>query len=196
MTLEVFDNPKPDRDYTIKHVNPEYSSVCPMTGMPDYGTITLEYIPDRLCVELKSLKYYYHAFRNKGIFYEAVVNQILDDLVDALKPRSMKVTGLFTPRGGLHSEIVVEYHARRSTGNEAAASAVAFADPDVERVEQKALEQIEGMAVIAENIDDPKEIENMIDEIAGSHHPDMETEQEKETRRDKDAENGETQRGE
>jgi 7-cyano-7-deazaguanine reductase len=108
-SLEVFDNPKPDRDYTIKHVNPEFTSVCPMTGLPDFGTITLEYVPDRLCVELKSLKYYYLDFRNRGIFYEAVTNQILDDLADLLKPRYMKVTGSFSTRGGLHSEIIVEH---------------------------------------------------------------------------------------
>jgi 7-cyano-7-deazaguanine reductase len=108
-SLEVFDNPKPDRDYTIKHVNPEFTSVCPMTGLPDFGTITLEYVPDRLCVELKSLKYYYLDFRNRGIFYEAVTNQILDDLAELLKPRYMKVTGSFSTRGGLHSEIIVEH---------------------------------------------------------------------------------------
>src|SRR6476620_346063 len=108
-TLEVFDNPKPDRDYTIKHVNPEFTSVCPMTGLPDFGTITVEYIPDRLCVALQYLKYYYTDFRNLGIFYEAVTNQILDDLVAALKPRYMKVSGAFSTRGGLHSEVVVEH---------------------------------------------------------------------------------------
>lgn len=107
--LEVFDNPRPDRDYTITHVNPEFTSVCPKTGLPDFGTITVEYVPDQLCVELKSLKYYYLDFRNKGIFYEAVTNQILDDLVEATKPRSMVVTGEFTTRGGLHSTVVAEY---------------------------------------------------------------------------------------
>jgi len=107
--LEVFENPRPDRDYTIVHVNPEFTSVCPMTGLPDFGTITVEYVPDRLCVELKSLKYYYLEFRNRGIFYEAATNQILDDLVKATEPRSMVVTGEFTTRGGLHSTVVVEY---------------------------------------------------------------------------------------
>jgi 7-cyano-7-deazaguanine reductase len=113
--LEVFDNPKPDRDYTIIHANPEFTSVCPMTGLPDFGTITVEYIPDRLCVELKSLKYYYLDYRNRGIFYEAATNQILDDLVEALKPRYLKVTGAFTTRGGLHSTVVVEHRASRTT---------------------------------------------------------------------------------
>ena len=107
--LEVFDNPRPERDYTITHVNPEFTSVCPKTGLPDFGTITLEYVPDQLCVELKSLKYYYLDFRNKGIFYEAVTNQILDELVEAVKPRYMKVVGEFSTRGGLHSVITVEY---------------------------------------------------------------------------------------
>ena len=112
--LEVFDNPRPERDYTITHVNPEFTSVCPKTGLPDFGTITLEYVPDQLCVELKSLKYYYLDFRNKGIFYEAVTNQIMDDLVNAMKPRYMKVTGEFSTRGGLHSIVTVEYGGKSS----------------------------------------------------------------------------------
>ena len=112
--LEVFDNPRPDRDYTIRHVNPEFTSMCPKTGLPDFGTITVEYVPDRLCVELKSLKYYYLDFRNRGIFYEAVINQILDDLVAVTKPRRMTVTGIFTTRGGIHSEVVAEYTGGRA----------------------------------------------------------------------------------
>lgn len=107
-TLEVFDNPRPERDYTIVHANPEFTSVCPMTGLPDFGTITVEYTPDRLCVELKSLKYYYLEFRNRGIFYEAAVNAIFDDLQSLMQPRWMKVTGAFTTRGGLHSTVTVE----------------------------------------------------------------------------------------
>ena len=107
--LEVFDNPRPDRDYTITHVNPEFTSVCPKTGLPDFGTITIEYVPDALCVELKSLKYYFLEFRNKGIFYEAVTNQILDDLVGITQPRYMVVTGEFTTRGGLHSTVEAMY---------------------------------------------------------------------------------------
>jgi len=112
MSLETFPNPNPDRHYTIIHVNPEFTSVCPKTGLPDFGTITVEYVPDALCVELKSLKYYYLDFRNKGIFYEEVTNQILDDLVAAMRPRSIKVTGAFTVRGGLHSTVVVEWRAQ------------------------------------------------------------------------------------
>ncbi len=107
--LEVFDNKYSDRDYTITIVNPEYTSVCPMTGLPDYGTITIDYVPDKKCLELKALKYYFLEFRNKGIFYEAVINQILDELVEACKPRSMEVTGEFTARGGITSTIKVVY---------------------------------------------------------------------------------------
>ena len=107
--LEVFENKFPDRDYYITHVNEEFTSVCPKTGLPDFGTITIRYIPDMLCVELKSLKYYFLEFRNKGIFYEAVINEILDDLVEALKPRYMEVIGEFTTRGGMHSDVVAVY---------------------------------------------------------------------------------------
>ncbi|MBL7988857.1 MAG: NADPH-dependent 7-cyano-7-deazaguanine reductase QueF [Chlorobi bacterium] len=109
MAVETFNNPRPDREYTIVHTNPEFTSVCPMTGLPDFGTITVEYIPDKLCVELKSLKYYYLDYRNRGIFYEAATNQILDDLVEAMNPRWMRVTGAFTTRGGLHSTVVCEH---------------------------------------------------------------------------------------
>lgn len=107
--LHIFPNPNPERDYTIMHVNPEFTSVCPMTGLPDFGTITIEYVPDELCVELKSLKYYYLSFRNRGIFYEAVTNEILDDMVNALSPRSITVRGEFTTRGGLHSVVEVGF---------------------------------------------------------------------------------------
>src|SRR5687768_4096590 len=93
--LESFPNPKPQRDYTVEFVFPEFTSMCPVTGQPDFATITVTYVPDRACVEMKSLKLYYHAYRNKGIFYEAVVNTILDDLVDALDPRRMPVVGEF-----------------------------------------------------------------------------------------------------
>ncbi len=112
--LEVFPNPRPERDYTIRHVNPEFTSVCPKTGLPDFGTITLEYTPDELCIELKSLKYYYLSFRDKGIFYEAVINQILDDMIELMKPRYIKVTGNFSTRGGLHSDIIAEYKAEQA----------------------------------------------------------------------------------
>lgn len=107
--LEFFDNPYPDRDYLITHVCPEFTSLCPKTGQPDYGTMTFEFIPDKLCVELKSLKFYLQSYRNEGVFYERLTNQIVDDIVSVMKPRCLKLTAEFTPRGGLHSKIVVEY---------------------------------------------------------------------------------------
>ncbi len=103
--LEVFENKYPDRDYFITHVNEEFTSVCPKTGLPDFGVITINYIPDKLCLELKALKYYFLDFRDKGIFYEAVINRILDELVKACQPRFMEVTGEFTTRGGMHSKV-------------------------------------------------------------------------------------------
>lgn len=165
-TLEVFNNPNPDRDYTITHVNPEFTSVCPMTGLPDFGTITMEYIPDRLCVELKSLKYYYLDYRNKGIFYEAVTNMILDDMVEALKPRYIRVTGEFSTRGGLHSIVVVEHHGSRSL--ESAGMSEMAASPLEQEIGSHAMEGIQQVADIVAGIDDPKVIENIIDEIANS----------------------------
>jgi len=107
--IETFDNPHPNRNYAIRHVAPEFTSVCPKTGQPDFGTIEIEYVADALCIELKSLKFYLQGFRNEGVFYEDVVNRILDDLVAALSPRTIKVTGSFTPRGGMHSVITAEY---------------------------------------------------------------------------------------
>jgi 7-cyano-7-deazaguanine reductase len=107
--IEVFDNKYHDRDYSITHINEEFTSVCPKTGLPDFGIITINYIPDKLCLELKSLKYYFLDFRNKGIFYEAVVNQICDDLVDACHPRFMEVVGKFSTRGGMNSIIKSTY---------------------------------------------------------------------------------------
>ncbi len=106
--IETFPNPAPQRDYVITHVCTEFTSVCPKTGLPDFATVELAYIPNELCIELKSLKYYYFDFRNKGIFYEAVTNQILDDLVGACSPRWMRVTGRFNVRGGISSVIVAE----------------------------------------------------------------------------------------
>ena len=114
--IETFPSPKPERDFTITHSCPEFTSVCPKTGQPDFGEIVLEYIPDRLCIELKSLKLYYFSFRQKGIFYEAVVNQILDDLSGACQPRWMRVTGLFNVRGGISSEVVAETGTRPDSG--------------------------------------------------------------------------------
>ena len=112
--LELFENPRPERDYTITIRCPEFTSLCPKTGQPDFGTILIEYIPDALCVELKSLKLYMQSFRNKGIFYEFLTNEILDDLAAACKPRWMQVTSTFTPRGGISTDICVEYKAQRS----------------------------------------------------------------------------------
>ena len=109
--LETFPNPHPHRDYEIQHVAPEFTSVCPKTGQPDFGTIKLTYVPDKLCVELKSYKFYLQSFRQCGIFYEDVTNRILDDLVKVLEPRSMTVVTEWTPRGGLHSIIKATYEA-------------------------------------------------------------------------------------
>jgi len=107
--LELFDNPKPERDYQITVRCPEFTSVCPRTGQPDFGEIIIEYTPDKLCIELKSLKFYMQSYRNEGIFYEAVTNQILDDLSGGCKPRWMKITSRFTPRGGITTEVAAEY---------------------------------------------------------------------------------------
>ncbi len=110
--LESFPNPKPQRDYEVKFVFPEFTSLCPVTGQPDFATITVAFVPDRLCVEMKSLKLYYLAYRNKGIFYESVVNTILDDLVATIKPRSMTVIGEFAVRGGTAGTITARYNAK------------------------------------------------------------------------------------
>ena len=110
--LEVFDNPRPQRDYEVQFVFPEFTSVCPVTGQPDFATITVRYVPDRSCVEMKSLKLYFFAFRNKGIFYEAVTNQILDDLVAVVQPRRMTVVGEFAVRGGTAGAVTANYQAK------------------------------------------------------------------------------------
>lgn len=107
--LEVFENPCPGRDYQIEFVFPEFTSLCPVTGQPDFATITIRYVPDQLCVEMKSLKLYFFSFRNKGIFYEGVVNTICDDLAEVLKPRKMIVIGAFNVRGGTGATVTVEY---------------------------------------------------------------------------------------
>src|SRR5919205_1162683 len=96
--LESFDNPRPQRDYEIRFVFPEFTSVCPVTGQPDFATITVAYVPDELCVEMKSLKLYFLSYRNKGIFYETVTNTIADDLIAVLQPRRLKVVGDFAVR--------------------------------------------------------------------------------------------------
>ncbi|MBU1095728.1 MAG: NADPH-dependent 7-cyano-7-deazaguanine reductase QueF [Ignavibacteriae bacterium HGW-Ignavibacteriae-2] len=107
--LETFENQYSDRDYVIEHIAPEFTSVCPKTGQPDFATITLEYIPDQLCVELKSYKLYLNSFRNDGIYFESVTNRILDDLVGVTEPRYMKITADFNVRGGISSVVEVEY---------------------------------------------------------------------------------------
>jgi 7-cyano-7-deazaguanine reductase len=107
--LETFPNPNPERDYSIEHIAPEFTSLCPKTGQPDFATIILEYIPDELCVELKSYKLYLNSYRNDGMFFEAVTNKLLDDLVKVLEPRYMKITAKFNVRGGIGSIIEVEY---------------------------------------------------------------------------------------
>ena len=107
--LETFANPHPGRDYEIEHIAPEFTSVCPKTGQPDFGTIRVIYVPAEACVELKSLKLYLQSFRNRGIFYEDVTNRILDDLVAALQPQRLTVISEWTPRGGLRSTIRCHY---------------------------------------------------------------------------------------
>ena len=102
--LETFENKYPNRDYTVTHIAPEFTSLCPKTGQPDFATITLEYIPDKLCVE-----FYLQSYRNEGIFFESVTNKILDDLVEVTKPRFMKITAEFNTRGGISSVIKAEY---------------------------------------------------------------------------------------
>lgn len=103
--LETFPNPSPGRDFTIEIVCPEFTSVCPKTGQPDFGTITYTYTPGERCVELKSLKMYLQRFRNQGIFYEAVVNRLLDDFIGAIAPVRVEVVGSFTPRGGITTTV-------------------------------------------------------------------------------------------
>ena len=107
--LETFKNQNPERDYTVTHSAPEFTSLCPKTGQPDFAVIVIEYIPDKLCVELKSLKLYLNSYRNDGIFFESVTNKILDDLVKVCKPRYMVVTAEFNVRGGILSTVEAEY---------------------------------------------------------------------------------------
>jgi len=109
MPLETFPNPSTGRDYQIAIRCPEFTSVCPKTGLPDFGEIRITYVPDELCLELRALKYYMIDFRNRGIFYEAVTNQILDDLVAACQPRSMTVVGDFSVRGGISTTVTATY---------------------------------------------------------------------------------------
>jgi len=108
-TLETFPNPRPERDYEIQFECPEFTCVCPRTGQPDFATLRISYTPDKLCVELKSLKLYLWSFRDEGHFHEDVTNRILDDLVAAIAPRRMTIEGDFNVRGGIHTTIVVEH---------------------------------------------------------------------------------------
>lgn len=107
--LEVFDNPQPDRDYTIRIRMPEFTCLCPKTGQPDFATLHLEYVPDRWCIELKSLKLYIWSFRDEGAFHEAVTNRILTDMVDACQPRFMRLSAEFMVRGGIYTTVVAEH---------------------------------------------------------------------------------------
>ena len=116
-TLETFPNPQPERQYTIRMRIPEFTCLCPKTGQPDFAELHLEYLPDKICVELKSLKLYIWSFRNEGAFHEAVTNQILDDLVKATAPRFMRLTAEFGVRGGIYTTVVAEH---RSAGWQAA----------------------------------------------------------------------------
>ncbi len=111
--LDVFKNPNPERDYEIHMECPEFTCLCPKTGQPDFANIDIFYIPDKLCVELKSLKLYLWSFRNEGAFHEAVTNQILNDLVKACRPRWMKVVGEFFVRGGIQTTITVEHYGKK-----------------------------------------------------------------------------------
>jgi len=107
--LETFSNPRPQRDYEINMECPEFTCVCPRTGQPDFANIRVRYVPAELCVELKSLKLYLWSYRNEGAFHEAVVNQILDDLVQAIRPKSITVVGDFNVRGGIHTTVTATY---------------------------------------------------------------------------------------
>lgn len=110
-TLQTFDNPRPGRDYTIRIEVPEFTCLCPKTGQPDFAELTIEYIADKRCVELKALKMYIWSFRDQGVFHEAVTNQILDDLVAATDPRFMRLTAEFNVRGGIYTAVVAEHRA-------------------------------------------------------------------------------------
>lgn len=109
--LEIFDNPNPERDFTIRIRIPEFTCLCPKTGQPDFATFQIEYIAEKDCVELKSLKLYMWSYRDEGAFHEAVTNKILDDLVEATQPRFMRVTGKFNVRGGIYTDVIVEHRA-------------------------------------------------------------------------------------
>ena len=107
--IELFPNPQPGRDYTIRIRIPEFTCLCPRTGQPDFATLELEYVPEETCVELKSLKLYIWSYRNEGAFHEAVTNRILDDLVQLMKPRFIRLTAEFYVRGGIYTTVVAEH---------------------------------------------------------------------------------------
>jgi len=109
-TLEVFPNPNPERDYHIKIDSPEFTCLCPKTGQPDFAEIKIDYVPDELCVELKSLKLYYWSFRDEGHFHEQVTNMMASDLIEAMNPRYLKLTAIFNVRGGVYTTVEVEHH--------------------------------------------------------------------------------------
>ena len=111
-SLDTFDNPNPGRDYTIRIDTPEFTCLCPLTGQPDFATIEIEYVPDRLCLELKALKLYFWSFRDQGAFHEAVTNRMLDDLVAAIAPRYMRIKADFNVRGGVYTAVTVEHRAK------------------------------------------------------------------------------------
>ncbi len=110
-SIDSFENPHPGRDYEIEFVAPEFTSVCPMTGLPDFGTLTITYRPAERCIELRSFKFYLLTFRNRGIFYEDVVNTVLDDVIAAISPRSLTVTGQFNARGGISARVTASHAA-------------------------------------------------------------------------------------
>ena len=115
LQIETFPNPFPDRDYTIEMECPEFTCLCPKTGQPDFATLYISYTPDKICIELKSLKLYLASYRNEGGFHEKVTNVILDDLVSACRPRSMKIIADFNVRGGIHTSVTVEHVGKKTT---------------------------------------------------------------------------------
>ena len=116
--IETFTNPAAGRDYVIRMTVPEFTCLCPKTGQPDFATLEIEYIPDEICVELKSLKLYIWSYRDQGTFHEAVTNKILDDLVACLKPRFMRITAKFNVRGGIYTNVIAEHRSQDWQGTE------------------------------------------------------------------------------